>query len=142
VVEKPGTANRHLFKTGDEITLKVKSESVYLTGAIELLLDSSMVVEGHALRLSEIEKIKLRRKGELMPKIVGLSYKLPIAGILLMLFEGASAEMQNESPLVEENTMVIAGGLIGAGILLGTVKNKNMNLTKKYIIKIVRFNFN
>ncbi|MBT8196281.1 MAG: hypothetical protein HKO56_05680 [Bacteroidia bacterium] len=139
VVEKPGTSNRQLYKTGDDISLKLKSESVYLTGTIELLLDSSMVVEGHAIRLSEIAKIKHRRTGELMPKVVGLSYKLPIAGVLLMLFEGASAEMQGESPLVEENTMVISGALISGGLLLGTVRNKNMHLGKKYRARIVRF---
>lgn len=139
VVEKPGTPNRQLYKTGDAITLKLKSETIYLTGTIELLLDSSMVVEGHALRLSEIEKIKFKRQGELMPKVIGLSYKLPVAGILLMFFEGATAKMQGENPLVEENTMIIAGGFIGAGILLGTVKNKNMKLDKKYRAKVVRF---
>lgn len=142
VIEKPGTSNRHLYKTNDVITLKLKEETIYLTGAIDLLLDSGMVIDGHAVRLSEIEKIKIRRKGELIPKVIGLSYKLPIAGILLMFFEGASAKMQNESPLVEENTMVIAGGLIGAGFLLGTIKHKNMKLGKKYRAKIVRFDFN
>ena len=62
VVEYPGTSQRHLFKTVDDISLKLKNETIFLSGTIELLLDSSKVVEGYALQLKEIEKIKLERK--------------------------------------------------------------------------------
>lgn len=138
VIEKPGTSKRYVFTRGDLIKLKTTGESVHLSGKIELLLDSSLVVDGHSIKLTEIAQIKINRSGEFMPKIISLSYKLPIAGILLMLFEGISSELQNESPLVEENTMVIAGSLIAGGILLRNVVHNNIKLNGKYRARIVK----
>ena len=138
VIEKPGTSKRYVYIKGDEIKLKLLNESVYLSGNIELFLDSSLVIDGHSIKLSEIEQIKRNRAGEFMPKAISLSYKLPVAGILLMLFEGISAELQNETPLVEENTMVIAGALIAGGILLRTLVHNNIKLNGKYKARIVK----
>ena len=138
LIEKPGTSKRFIFKKGDLLKIKLAEESIYLTGEIDLLLDSSLVLEGHIIPLNEIKQIKLLRKGELMPKINALSYKLPLAAVLLILFEGISSELQGYNPLVEEDTIFVAGGLTGVGVALSTLKNKHLKIGKKYRVRIVR----
>ena len=138
VIEKPGTKQRFTYLPGEEIKLKVKGESVWLSGSIDVLLDSSMMVSNHAIRLKDIDKISVKRRGAIMPLVNEFSTKLPVASVGYLIIAGSSNALNNKDPLLNKTNLVTIGSLAGSGLLLGLFTNGIVTEAKGFNIKIVR----
>ena len=120
-VDKKGKVKRIHFYRGDIITIKIKEEKNNLTGFIEMIEDSAVIIEGRKINVNQIEYI-INPQG---PFIWRLLSQLGIKGaIIYFTLDTGNRVINNEKPIVDEKTLKVTLPFLVVGVVATLIKNK------------------
>jgi len=125
----------HKFYRGDDIHLRVRTDTtdVHIRGEINAIYDSLLVVNyTNIVMLKDIEVVYRDR---MWARIV--SYSAIVAGGGYLVLDSFNRAINNEAPVVDDQTLVTSGIIIGAGLLLIPFKEYRHRVGKKWDLKIL-----
>lgn len=131
--------NRHSFKnykyyTGENIRLKIASESRIVDGAITCMTATSVCIG--SWEEVEFDDIEVIYRDRLMVKIVRAA--LLTAGIAYFSLDTFNRLINNQAPVVLMETLGISAGMVGMNFLLIPVTKKRIR-TKNWRISMLDF---
>ncbi len=131
---KPGKAKRIMYNAGDEIHLKLADEDLLLSGTITHISDSGITIQDDHIPLRRIGAIldfdKRRRHRKLSGQGIGLAFYVVFFNSMHRLIN------TGERPVVENNTLAVAGVLAGAGLLFLPFRAKKYRIGNKWQLMI------
>ena len=132
VVKKPGKVDSEKYFAGNEIELKIKGADWWLKGAIQYIGDSSISVDSREIALAEIESIRVPLN---FPKTLG-SFMIS-AGIFFTSIIAVNGVINNDSPVIGKNQLILGSSLVAGGWLLRQWKYKYLPIGDKYILLVI-----
>jgi hypothetical protein len=136
VVEKAGGGGIRMFRENDQIKVKTRSTNVKIGGRINMISDSSLIINfANEVMLNDIEAVYRTRWGfNLLQKICLAS------GILYLSLSTLNGVINNDSPIVPDETLKIGGGLLIGGVLLTPLTTRTHRIEQtKWKVKILDF---
>jgi hypothetical protein len=133
LVEKPGKFKNFKYFVGNDITLKTYPDGLKQKGTIHVITDTSIVINfDNEIMLEEIQMILRRRWGfSLVSKITR------IAGAGYFLLDVVNRAINNDSPVVDKNTVMISAGLVAFSYALVPLHNRRMEQGEKWRIRVL-----
>ena len=133
LVEKPGKFKNYKYFVGDEIVLKVAPYGEKHDGIIHEVTDTSLLINfDNEIMLDEIQMILRPRWG-----LNILSKVTRIAGAGYFILDVVNRSINNQSPVVNENTLMISAGLVAFSYALVPFHDKRMKRGDKWRIKVL-----
>lgn len=136
LLEKPGTVNNKKYYSGDAIKIKTIHPDTILSGKITGINDSSIIV-GYAneVFIGNINYIVRGRWGFSLLQKVFLS-----AGFAYVVIATFNGLINNDKPIVDEQTLIISGSLLVAGVILTPITTRKHKIdSKHWRVKILDF---
>lgn len=136
LLEKPGTIKNKKYHVGDHIKIRTITKDTIISGVINKLGDSALIVDyNNEVLLSDIQMIYTKRWGfNLLQRI------FQISGFSYLGISTLNGLINNDQPMVPEETLIISGGLIAAGFAMVPLANKKHKVDKKkWRVKILVF---
>ena len=114
VLEKPGTSRNFKYKVYDQISLYQTSTDSIISGSLSAIADSTIAVNGGTpIRLDDVTIVYRKSWGFNLLQRVSL-----LAGSLYLGINTINGLVNNDSPVVPKETLIIGGSLTAAGLLL------------------------
>jgi len=133
LVEKPGKFKNYKYFVGDEIVMKVAPYGEKHEGIIHEVTDTSLLINfDNEIMLDEIQMILRPRWG-----LNILSKVTRIAGAGYFILDVVNRSINNQSPVVNENTLMISAGLVAFSYALVPFHDKRMKRGDKWRIKVL-----
>ncbi|MEZ5199555.1 MAG: hypothetical protein R2764_25215 [Bacteroidales bacterium] len=136
ILEKPGTIKYFKYTVNDRIKLKTIGEKTLISGRISKISDSSIVVNSVLeIPLKDIDVIHREQFGFSLLQKVFLSAGIPYLAISMI-----NGAINNDNPIVTEETLIISGSLITAGAALTPLVSRKFKIdNQKWRVKILDF---
>ncbi len=136
VLEKAGGGGIRMYHEYDHIRLKTRSTNVKIGGPINMISDSSIIINfANEVMLDDIEAVYRSRWGFSLLQKVCLA-----SGILYLSLSTLNGVINNDSPIVPEKTLKIGGGLLIGGIILTPLTTRIHRIEQtKWKVKILDF---
>jgi hypothetical protein len=133
LVEKPGKFRNFKYFVGDDIVLKIAPYGEKHEGIIHEVTDSSLLINfDDEIMLDDIQMILRPRWGMNI-----LSKVTRIAGAGYFILDVVNRSINNQSPVVEENTLIISAGLVAFSYALVPFHDKRIKKGEKWRIKVL-----
>jgi len=133
LVEKPGKFKNFKYKVGDDILVKVAPYGEKQEGIIHEVSDSSILINfDNEIMLDDIQMILRPRWGTKL-----LSKVTRVAGAGYFVLDVVNRAINNDSPVVDENTLMISAGLVAFSYALVPLHNRRMKKGEKWRIKVL-----
>ncbi len=114
VLEKPGTARNFKYNVSDRIRIKLTSADTILSGKITAIIDSSLIINNaYPVDLKDVTVVYRSMWGTSLLQKAAL-----IAGVGYLGISALNGLINNDSPVVPKETLVIGGSLTAAGLAL------------------------
>jgi len=137
VVQKRGFVKNFKYEIDDELSFVTKKGEFYIKGTISKITDSIITLDNlYEIKLDNIAKIYEKRR--FLKKLSGLFFIR--GGIAYTAIVGINSLINNESPLVDEQTLIISAGMIAVGLALKPFIIKKMDVCNKWQLKVLNFN--
>ena len=136
IVERPGTVRNLKFRVNDVIKLKAGPKGEIINGRIYKISDSTLKIGYYYnVQLKDIQIIYKTRFGfSLLQKV------LFFAGVPYLLINTMNGVINNESPVVPQQTLIISGSMIGTAILLTPLTTRKIKIDNEHWrVKILDF---
>jgi len=137
VVQKTGTVKNYKYEIGNKISFQTKKGDFYVSGTISNMTDSTISIDN--LYDFELENIGVvfRQRSFLngMSKVFFIT-----GGIAYVTIVGINGVINNDSPLIDEQTLIISASMVAIGFLLKPLIVKKMDTSKKWQLKVLDFN--
>lgn len=136
LLEKPGTINNKKYYVGNHIKIKTIAKDTIISGVINKIYDSALIVDYNSeIRLSDIKMIYTKRWGfNLLQRI------FQVSGFSYLGLSTINGLINNDQPIVPEETLIISGGLIAAGFAMVPLANKRHKIdNKNWRVKVLVF---
>jgi len=136
ILERPGTIKYFKYEVNDRIKLSTSNPDTTIDGFISLINDSSIIIDRvNEFTLTNISTIIRNRWGFNFLQKLFLT-----AGIPYLLISSINGVINNDEPMVPEETLIISGGLITAAIAVTPLTSrKHKTDNKKWRVKILYF---
>ncbi len=133
LLEKPGKFKNFKYFVGNEIVLKTYPDGLKQKGTIHEITDTSIVINfDNEIMLEDIQMVLKRRWGFNI-----LSKATRIAGAGYFLLDVINRTINNDSPIVQQNTLAISAGLVAFSYALVPLHNRRMKQGEKWRIKVL-----
>lgn len=136
LLENPGTINNYKYHENDHIRIKTISKDTIIEGIISKISDSSIIIN-HANEISpdDISIIYRARWGFTL--LQGIFFSVGVPYLAISTLNGV---INNDSPIVSKETLIISGSLIATGIAITPLTTRKHNIdNKKWRVKILDF---
>jgi len=133
MVEKIGTAKRFSYLVGDYINIKTKAKKLHLRNFLWSIEDSSIMIGTNYT--VPFEDIKSVRKEIYFPKL--LSKITLIAGVGFITLDVIN-NLINGQQVFNPTTLIIGGSLVGVGLVMIPLSQRNMNIGFKWKLKVIK----
>lgn len=131
--DKAGKVKRIRYFEGEYISLKTTSKEK-INGTINLIKDSSFVVDGKELTLLSVSKVYSTQTG-MGYQMVANIFVLPAVGYVpLITINGL---INNDSPVFKANQLYYAGGFIAITLISNYLANRPFRISEKRPLKII-----
>jgi len=133
LIEKPGKFKNYKYFVGDDIMVKTLPYDQKHQGRIHEITDTSILINfDNEIMLEDIQMVLRKRKG------LGLLSKVTrIAGAGYFILDVVNRTINNDSPIVHENTLMISAGLVAFSYALVPLHNKHLKRGEKWRIKVL-----
>jgi hypothetical protein len=118
VMYKSGYTSRLRFYLDDEISVRLNKENFYRTGNIVAFTDSSFLLNGNYILLSDVDAILIKKNTGGRSLLRSLTYMLPIGAVFITGVTAANSLLNDHEPLVPDNIYYLAGGMVIAGLII------------------------
>ncbi|MEE4256041.1 MAG: hypothetical protein V2I47_03305 [Bacteroidales bacterium] len=133
LVEKPGKFKNYKYFVGDEIVLKIAPYGEKLEGILHEVTDTSLLINfDNEIMLDDIQVILRPRWGMNI-----LSKVTRIAGAGYFVLDVVNRTINNQSPVVDKNTLMISAGLVAFSYALVPFHDKRLKRGEKWRIKVL-----
>ena len=124
-----------MFEAGDFIKLRMVSNDTVVSGMIQAISDSAILIHTVEVSIKDISEIYRNRWG------FSLLQKLSLAtGILYVSFNTLNGLINNDKPIVPKETLVISGVLIAGGVALSPLTTRKCKvLNGNWTVKILDY---
>ncbi len=136
VVERPGTIKNYKYFQGNEIKLRTISTDTTISGTISLIEDSIIILnQSFGLKITDIKTVYKKRWG------FGFLQNLSIfSGLAYVSINAINGLVNNDSPVVPHETLIISGSMIAFGIVLTPLTTRKFKIdNKKWRVIILDF---
>lgn len=136
VLEKSSSGKNMKMVAGDRIKLLTISTQMKVQGIISKITDSSLVInKANEVLFLDIAQVSTDRWGVRFLQSIFLA-----SGLLYVSISALNGIVNNDDPLVAQETLVISGSLVAAALLLTPLTTRTHNIEKrKWKIKILDF---
>ena len=133
LIEKPGKFKNYKYFVGDDIVVKTLPYNIRYEGTIHEITDSSILLNfENEIMIDDIVMVMKRRWGwSLMSKVTR------IAGAGYFVLDVTNRTINNQSPIVDESTIMISSGLVVFSYALLPIHFKRMRRGEKWRIKVL-----
>lgn len=137
VVQKRGTLKNFKYEVGDELSLQTKKGDFHIKGTISRIGDSTLTIDN----LYDIHLSNIARVFRLRSFLNGLSKIFFIrGGIAYVSIVGINGAINNDSPMIDEQTLIISAGMVATGFAIKPFIVKKMSIPEKWELKVLDFN--
>ena len=136
LLERPGSIKNYKYYVNNPIRLKIISPDTIISGKINNIGDTSIIVNYvNEIHVKNIACIYTKRWGfSLLQKLFLLT------GIPYLVLSAINGTVNNDTPIIAKETLIISGSLIIAGIALSPLANRKHKIdNKKWRVKILDF---
>jgi len=135
VLDKPGKVKRIRFFPGSEITFRLKNDPVVYHDYITAVDDSSFTIFGTKVLIKEVDRIILRNHSWFVNQG---SVLLPAAGLIYFLADNVNPLLRGQEGVsVSKGSMIVAGSLIGTGLVLRTFRKKQHRIGNNKRLRVL-----
>ncbi len=135
VLQKSGAIKNYKYQVGNDITVKVKRGDFVFSGAISQINDSSFVLNSlNEIFIGEITNVYRSR---VFVRV--LSKALIYAGLGYVALEGVNSVINNDSPVISQNTIIAGAVMVGTSFALKSFYTRSFDTRDKYVLKILNF---
>jgi len=134
ILDKPGKVNRIRYYTGDLIHLKTHDrEKLY--GEIEIIKDSSFVVNRQEIKLSEVKYIQNTKRHKGWDFLSGVSLT---AGLGYFILDSGNKLINGEGREIANSRMVVTTSIfMGVFLVSNRIANRKYRINKNRKLKII-----
>lgn len=136
VVKKVGKLKYYTYETGDYIKLQTIKGNMVIGGIISRITPVSITIEGGYDIQSDNIGFVFRKRG-FYQRLSTLFFIR--GGVAYTAIVGVNSIINNESPLVDEQTLWISGAMIATGFALKPLINRKLDVRKNWNLKILDF---
>jgi hypothetical protein len=127
VVEKPGTVSNFKYYEGDKIRLRTIASDSIFSGIITMIGDRSIIIDkSDEISISDIKKIYRKRWGYSF-----LQYLSIFAGLSYVAINTLNGIINNDVPVVPQETLIISGSMVAFGIALTPLTTRKISTDKE-----------
>ena len=136
VLEKPGRMKNFKYYQNDQIRLRMHSTQMKISGTILFITDTSLILTNAIeIAIRDIERIYTPRWGYTLLQGVFLT-----SGFLYVSLNALNGIINNDDPIIPNETLIISGSLLAAGVLLAPLTSRTHKIDKKkWRLKILDF---
>jgi hypothetical protein len=135
LLEKTTGTKRIRHYEGDSFAFRVDGDKYAIKGNIEMILDYGIVVDGEVYRFDNITMVLNYRKYAVLRALSKSAlYAVPPMLVFTLLHNGINTK---ESPLIDKNTIQVAGVVGGVGLVLWPFKVYKYRLDKKWQLRTI-----
>lgn len=136
VVQKYGTVKNFKYEVNDKISFQTLKGEFFIEETITYITDSTITVDTfYEVKLKNIATV-------LRPRIfvIALSEIFFIrAGIAYVAIVGINGIIHNESPVIDEQTLLISASMVAIGFALKPFFTRKLDATGKWCLKVIDF---
>jgi len=136
IIERPGTINNYKYFQGSEIKLKTISTDTIISGTISLIEDSIIILnQNFSLKITDIRTVYKKRWG-----FSFLQYLSIFSGLAYVSISTINGLINNDSPVVPSETLIISGSMIAFGIAVTPLTTRKLKTdNEKWRVIILDF---
>ncbi|MCD4788567.1 MAG: hypothetical protein K8R37_01105 [Bacteroidales bacterium] len=136
LLEKPGTIKNYKYRENDHIRIKTISKDTIIAGIINKIGDSIIIINyANEISPDDISIIYRTRWGFAL--LQGIFFS---AGVPYLAISTLNGVINNDSPIVSKETLIISGSLIATGIAITPLTTRKHKIDNtKWRVKILNF---
>lgn len=136
VVQKRGSVKNFKYQAGDDIALQTYGVDFPIRGEITKMSDSSLTIDSYInIRLSDISEVLRPRR--YLQKLSRLFFIR--GGIAYVAIVGVNGLINNDSPVIDEQTLTISAVMIAIGLAMKSFYIRKLDVISKWQLKIIDF---
>jgi cytochrome bd-type quinol oxidase subunit 2 len=136
LVKKAGTLKYYSYETGDRIRLQTLTGELILNGRIMAITREAIKLEGGYEIKTDNIAVVFKKRG-FYQRLSTLFFIQ--GGVAYTTIVGINSLINNERPLVDEQTLWISGAMIGIGFALKPLIYRKLDLRKNWHLKVLDF---
>jgi hypothetical protein len=136
VVQKLGKVRNFKYEVGDEIMIRTRKGDFSLNGEITKISDTSLTLNSYVeIGFSNVAKVlRPRRYFTKLSKLFFIR-----GGIAYVTIVGINGIINNDSPLIDEQTLTISATMVAVGFLMKPFYIRKLDTISKWKIKVIDF---
>jgi hypothetical protein len=136
ILERPGTIKNFKYEVSDIIKIRTLSSDTLLKGVITFINDSIVVINNiQPVAISDIGKVYRTQWGFTFLQGLFLT-----AGAPYLLISTVNGIINNDEPIVPNETIIISGSLLAAGAAITPLTTRKFRIdNKKWRLRILDF---
>ncbi|MCF8366422.1 MAG: hypothetical protein K9H16_11610 [Bacteroidales bacterium] len=136
VLQKSGTIKNIKYEVGDKISFQTLKGDFYVEGDISEIRDSSIMINSYEVRLDNISIVYRQRR--FLKGMSGLFFIR--GGIAYVAIVGVNGLINNDSPMIDEQTLIISASMVAIGLAMKPFITKKYFVKENWILKVIDFN--
>ncbi len=134
-----GQLKRYDIHIGDKLDYKLKGQHFYHQNKIVNLEDSFIVfLNDDVIELDQLKMIRINRGNYVVTKFRKFFIR---GGLLFFALNTFNNNYNHIQPVVDEKAALIAGAIVGTGLIIREIGMKRIRITKRKYLKIVNLSF-
>jgi hypothetical protein len=136
VLERPGTVKNLKYYQGDKIKIRTIAADTIISGSINRIFDSSIIINNsNEILIADMAAIYKKRWGYGF-----LQYLTIFAGVAYLGINSFNGIINDDQPVVPQETLIISGSLIAFGFALTPLTTRKFKIdNEKWRIIILDF---
>ncbi|MFT5665869.1 MAG: hypothetical protein ACI9DK_000044 [Vicingaceae bacterium] len=133
VFDKSGKVKRVRYYEGEYISLQ-KIDKQKLSGVIQVINDSSFVLDGKKVTLNSVQKVYNTQKG-IGYQLGANIFIIPALGYVPLIV--TNGLINNDSPIIKQSQLCYGAGFIGIAFIFGYLANRPFRISQNRPLKII-----
>lgn len=136
VVQKQGKVKNFKYEIGDEIMVKTRNGDLKFSGDITKITDSSLTINSYVEVAFEnvAQVLRPRRYFTKLSKLFFIR-----GGIAYVTIVGINGIINNDSPLIDDQTLKISATMVAIGFLMKPFYIRKLDTDEKWKLKFIDF---
>ncbi len=136
VVQKAGSIKNFKYEVGKDISIQTLKGDFIIEGDISKITDSTLFIDNlYEIEYSNIQRV-LRPRG--FWKRLSILFFIQ-GGVAYTAIVGINGLINNDSPVIDEQTLIISAVMVATGLALSPFYTKKMNIGEKWQLKVLDF---
>ena len=136
VVQKSGKVKNFKYEVGDEIMISTRKGDLKVSGEITKISDTSVTINSYVeVGFSNVAKVlRPRRYFTKLSKLFFIR-----GGIAYVTIVGINGIINNDSPLIDEQTLGISAAMVAIGLAMKPFYIRKLDMMGKWKLKVIDF---